>query len=98
MICGRASLRMCFGRGAGEVLAVEHDPPAARHGLAGEAIKKSRLAGAVRANEPDDVALIDGQIGAGDGAEFAELFRHIGRVQEFTGVRHGGASVKCRAD
>jgi hypothetical protein len=103
--CGRhlkgaadAGARMRFRRRAREVLAVEDDSPTARHGLAGEAIEKGRLAGAVRTDQPDDVTLVDGEIGAGHGAKLAEILRHIGRVQKFAAVRHGAVSAKCREE
>src|SRR4029077_11586858 len=92
-----AGARMRFWRRVREILAVEDDPPAARPSLAHEAIKNCRAAGAVRPNQPDDIALVDCKIGASDGAEFAELFRHIGRVQKFVAVRHGAVSAKPRA-
>src|SRR6202051_4476192 len=39
------------------------DPAGGRRGGAGQAIEKGRLPRAVRADQPDDVALVDGEIG-----------------------------------
>ena len=67
-----AGARVRFRRRPRHVGAVEEDRARGRHGFAGEAIEEGRFAGAVRADQPDDLALVHGQIGAGDGAEFAE--------------------------
>ena len=44
---------MRFRRRPRQVLAVENDSLATRHGLAGEAVEKGRFAGAIGADKPD---------------------------------------------
>jgi hypothetical protein len=58
-----------LGRRARDVDAVEAATRARRSAaIAGEAVEEGRLAGAVRADQADDLALLDGQIGAVDRA------------------------------
>ena len=60
--------------GTGHVLAVEDDAAGGRQGLAGEAIEEGRFAGAVRADQADDLVLVHGEIGARHRKEAAERF------------------------
>ena len=59
-----AGAGMRFRRGAGHVLAGEDDAAGGRQCLAGEAVEEGRFAGAVRADQADDLALVHGEIGA----------------------------------
>ena len=56
------------GERARHVDAVEHDAAGGRQRVAGEAIEEGRLAGAVRPDQADDLALVDREIGARDRA------------------------------
>ena len=54
-----AEPRVLLGRGARHVGAVERDAAGGRQRVAGEAVEEGRLAGAVRADQADDLALVD---------------------------------------
>ena len=69
-----AGNRVDLRRRAGHVLAIEHDLARGDRHVACDAIEEGRLAGPVRTDQTDDIAGIDGQIGAGDSAETAESF------------------------
>ncbi len=85
-----AEPRMRFGGRVGDVDAVEDDAPFARPQIAGDAVEEGRLAGAVGADEADDLARFDMQIGAGDRLEAAEGFRDLLGAKQ-----HGGPRGAC---
>ncbi len=90
-----AEARVLFRRGARDVHAVEHDTARGRQRVSGKAIEECGLAGAVRADQADDLALVDGQVRARDGAQATERFRDA-----FGAKQHRGASetsARCAA-
>ena len=72
---------------AGDVLAVEDDRPAGRSQKSAQEIEAGRLAGAVRADQADDLALVDGEVDAVDGRQPAEEPGEIARLEERHEVR-----------
>ena len=64
-----------------DLVSVETDP-ARRADESGEAVDERGLAGAVRADQPDDLALVDVEIDLVDGLEAAERHRHRRRLEE----------------
>jgi hypothetical protein len=77
-----AGTRAGFGRGARDIRAAEHDRARSRHGLASKTIEEGRFSGAVGADQPDDLAFVHRQIGARDGAEFAEHLRDVSGLKQ----------------
>ena len=77
-----AEAGVLFGRGAGDVVALEADGAGGGREVAGDAVEEGALAGAVGADEADDVALRHGQAGAVDGAEGAELHDDVGCLKQ----------------
>ncbi len=61
-------------RGVGQVLAIEHNLAGGDRHVARNTIEEGRLACPVRTDQANDIAGIDGEIGARDGAETAESF------------------------
>ena len=74
-------------RGEGDVAVVQEDLPAVRLQVGADQVHKCRLAGAVRADERQKLALIDGKIEAVAGLGLAELLAQIDRPQQ---RGHGG--------
>jgi hypothetical protein len=60
-------------RKRGDVLAVEHDPPAGGLVDAGDHVEECRLAGPVRADQADDRVPPDGEVDRVDGDQAAEF-------------------------
>ena len=65
----------CLGREAGDVAAVEPDRAGVGPVEPGDEIEQRRLAGAVRADDADELALGDVEIDAIDGGQAAEAPR-----------------------
>ena len=61
--CVRATpkVQTASGRQAGDVLPIEADTPAGRLVVPGDAVEESGLAGAVRSQQADDLALFHGR-------------------------------------
>jgi hypothetical protein len=76
-----------LGRGSGEIGAVEHDAAAARGDDAGEQVEGRRLAGAVGADQPQDLAAAQLQVVVGEGGEAAEALRQTRNVKHRVLVR-----------
>ena len=79
------------GGHAREVPAVEDDLPAARPQQPADGVQRGRLAGAVGADERDDLALVDGQGDALQGVDVAVVGVEVGDLEQ----RHGQASVRA---
>src|SRR5215472_5833938 len=69
-------------RGEGDVFALEQDAAAVRFELSADQINERGLAGAVRAHEREEFALVDGEIHAIAGAQVAELLAEIDRLEQ----------------
>src|SRR5262245_27010637 len=69
-------------RGEGDVVALEQDAAAVRLELSADQINERGLAGAVRAHEREEFALVDGEIHAIAGAQVAELLAEIDRLEK----------------
>src|SRR5262245_23654926 len=69
-------------RGEGDVFALEQDPAAVRLELSADQINERGLAGAVRAHEREEFALVDGEIHAVAGTQVAELLAEIDRLEK----------------
>ena len=66
--------------------------------LAGEAIEEGRFAGAVRADQADDLALVDREIGAGDGARSRRtLLTTLLRVKQHGALSQRRATTRCHS-
>src|SRR5262249_17428178 len=63
-------------------LALEADAAGLRHGVAGDRVEERRLAGAVGADEGDDLAGRDAERDAIDGGQSAEADRDLGDLEE----------------
>ena len=66
-------LRDPVGRPAGDVLAVEHDPPGRRLELPGDHGEQRGLAGAVGSDDAEEVTLVDSERHVLDGPQAAEV-------------------------
>ena len=66
-------LAMLVGAQAGDVVAVEEDPAGVERLEAGDQVEQRRLAGAVRTDDAEDLALVDveGDVGVGGQAAVA---------------------------
>src|SRR5262249_18641911 len=71
-----------FWRRMRYVVTTEDDFAFGRHGVARQAVEKSGFAGAVRADQSYDLALIDGQIRFAHGKETAECFGNLVRFKK----------------
>ena len=71
-----------------QLLPGEGDRPAARLEQVGDALEQGRLAGAVGAEEGDDLALVDVEVQAEE-----DLHRAVGRVEVL--ARRGSARARC---
>ena len=70
-----------------QVVAAVGDAPA-RHRLeAGDALHERRLAGAVRTDQPDDLALVDLEVDVVERREAAEADADLGALEHDLGVR-----------
>jgi hypothetical protein len=76
-------------RRARDVGAVEDDPAPGRRLHATDRLQQRRLAGSVRADEGDDLALVDRERDTGDCRQPAEALLDVGQVED----RPGGRSV-----
>src|SRR6266516_2597330 len=68
--------------GEGDVFALEQDAAAVRRKVAADQIDQRGLAGAVRADEREKFALVDGEIHAIAGVDVAELLAEIDRLEK----------------
>ena len=75
---------------AGDVGAVEDDAPAGRRLHAADRLQQRRLAGPVRADEGDDLALVDRERDSGDCRESAEPLFDVGQFED----RHRPVSLR----
>ena len=78
------------GRGAADVVAVEHDPSAVGGDVTADQIEQRGLAGAVRADHPDDLALAHRERDVVDGAVAAERTTETGDLEGDVIRPHGG--------
>ena len=77
-----AKPRVPFRRGARDILPREKNLPGARRHVAGQAIEKRRLAGAIRADQADDLVILNRNVGVRHGAEGAEGLGHFFRFKQ----------------
>ena len=86
----------------GHVLAVENHPPGVRRRQSHGHVERRRLAGAVGAEQTDDLARSDLEADAADDGAAAvrlgELVRAQRRHQRAGGAGHGPAALRLRAD
>ena len=75
--CARAS-----GVMVGDIVAFEQHLARGRDEIAGQAVEEGGLAGAVRADEAENVALLQRHAGGIDGLEAAKGFGHVARFKE----------------
>ena len=79
----------CSGRQAGDVAALEVHGAGGRIEIAGQAVEEGRLAGAVGPDQPQHLALLDGDGRLVDRLEGAEGLRDVARVKQ-----HGAARLR----
>src|SRR5207245_9033130 len=77
---------------AGDVLAVEDDRAPGRSQDPGQQVETGRLAGAVGADQADDLALVDGEVDAVDGGQATEEPGEITGLEERHEVRPPGSA------
>ena len=82
---GHAGVADPVSPGAGQVGASEDDGAPARRLHAADRLQQRRLAGAVRADEGDDLALVDRERHTGNCGESAEALLDVGQFED----RHG---------
>src|SRR5207249_1783446 len=73
-------------------LALELDLPLARLVVAGEDLQQRRLAGAVLAQQPVDLAALDGEVDAVQGQRAREALRDAGHAEDGHGKDRGPAA------
>ena len=71
---------------AGDVAALEHDLAGGRRDLAGQHLEEGRLAGAVRADDAAQLALVDGEVDVAVGDDAAVALGQAGRLQDRPGI------------
>jgi hypothetical protein len=79
---------------AGDALAREDDVALRRLVDAGDEVEERRLAGAVRADHGDDLALVDVEVEPGDDLQAAEGHRHLPELQELLRCGHQMISTR----
>ena len=89
---GDAEARALLRRQAGDVPALEMHGAGGRTEIAGQAVEEGRLAGAVGPDQPEHLALLDGDGGVVDGLEGAEGLGDVARVKQ-----HGAARAAARS-
>src|SRR6185437_6387217 len=77
----------------GHIAAIEQDAAARRPEIAGDAIEEGRFAGAVGADEADDLAFGDGEVGASHRLEAAEGFDDVLRLKQHGAWLHGAGDA-----
>ena len=82
------------GSRPGDALAREDDVALRRLVDAGDEVEERRLAGAVRADHADDLALVDVEVEPGDDLQAAERHRHLPELQELLRGRHQTISTR----
>ena len=84
-----AATDTCVGRDAGHVVAVEPDRPAAHRRGARDRAEDGRLAGTVRAEQRDDLAVADGEIDAVQHAHAVVRHDQVADLEQRSARRRG---------
>src|SRR2546426_552015 len=78
------------GAHSGHVLAVQHGPPGGRLLEAGERVDERGLAGAVRADQAQDLALLQDEVDPVDRVDAPEMHLETAHLEQLRAVRTGG--------